>query len=38
MATQIQACFERYEKKYMLTVPQQQFLLKEMAPHMVRDR
>lgn len=37
MATQIQACFERYEKKYMLTVPQQQFLLKEMAPHMVRD-
>ena len=38
MATQIQACFERYEKKYMLTTAQQQFLLKEMAPHMVRDR
>lgn len=33
MANQIQTCFQRYEKKYMLTVPQQQFLLKEMAPY-----
>ena len=38
MANQIQTYFQRYEKKYMLTVPQQQFLLKEMAPCMERDR
>ena len=38
MENTVQYSFERYEKKYMLTVPQQQFLLKEMAPHMVRDR
>ena len=38
MANQIQTSFQRYEKKYMLTVPQQQFLLKEMQPYMERDR
>ena len=37
MANQIQTSFQRYEKKYMLTVPQQQFLLKEMQPYMERD-
>ena len=38
MANQIQTCFQRYEKKYMLTAPQQQFLLKEMVPYMERGR
>ena len=38
MADQIQTCFERYEKKYMLTTAQQQFLLNEMGPRMERDR
>lgn len=38
MANEIQTCFERYEKKYMLTAAQQQFLLHEMGPRMERDR
>lgn len=38
MASNIQTCFERYEKKYMLTAAQQAFLLNEMQPHMERDR
>ncbi len=37
MAERIQNCFERYEKKYLLTLPQQQFLLEGMRPHMRRD-
>lgn len=36
MAT-IQNCFERYEKKYCLTLTQQQFLLQGMRPYMKRD-
>ena len=34
----IQCCFERYEKKYCLTLSQQRFLLEQMIPHMKRDR
>ena len=32
MATQIQNCFERYEKKYRLTAAQQRLLLEGMRP------
>lgn len=38
MADDIQSCFERYEKKYLLTSEQQQFLLNRMEPFMQRDR
>lgn len=38
MADDIQSCFERYEKKYLLTLAQQQFLLNGMEPFMQRDR
>ncbi len=37
MADKIQSCFERYEKKYMLTPIQQRFLLDEMRPYMQAD-
>ena len=33
----IQCCFERYEKKYCLTLSQQRFLLERMAPYMKKD-
>lgn len=34
----IQCCFERYEKKYCLTLSQQRFLLERMTPYMKRTR
>ena len=37
MATQIQNCFERYEKKYRLTAAQQRLLLEGMRPYMKKD-
>ena len=37
MADKIQSCFERYEKKYMLTPDQQRFLLDGMRPYMQAD-
>ena len=37
MATQIQNCFERCEKKYRLTPDQQQAILAGMAPYMKKD-
>ena len=37
MATQIQNCFERSEKKYRLTPDQQQAILAGMAPYMKKD-
>ena len=33
----IQCCFERYEKKYCLTLSQQRFLLERMMPYMKKD-
>lgn len=33
----IQCCFERYEKKYCLTLSQQRFLLERMTPYMKKD-
>ena len=33
----IQCCFERYEKKYCLTLSQQHFLLERMTPYMKKD-
>ena len=33
----IQSCFERYEKKYCLTLSQQRFLLERMTPYMKKD-
>ena len=33
----IQSCFERYEKKYCLTLSQQCFLLERMTPYMKKD-
>ena len=33
----IQCCFERYEKKYCLTLSQQRFLLERMMPYMRKD-
>ena len=38
MADKIQNCFERYEKKYMLTIAQQQFLLERMQLYLRRDQ
>ena len=38
MDSSIQSCFERYEKKYLLTIAQQQFLLHEMQPHLQQDQ
>lgn len=37
MATEIQNCFERYEKKYRLTPAQQQTILAGMTPYIKRD-
>ena len=37
MEKQMQFRFERYEKKYLLSAAQQEFLLKEMRPHMQAD-
>ena len=37
MATQIQNCFERYEKKYRLTAAQQRLLLEGIRPYMKKD-
>lgn len=37
MANQVQSCFKRYEKKYCLTLAQQQFLLQGMQPYMKKD-
>ena len=34
----MQFSFERYEKKYLLTVQQQAFLLDGMRPHIQADR
>ena len=33
----IQCCFERYEKKYCLTLSQQRFLLERMMSYMKKD-
>ena len=33
----IQSCFKRYEKKYCLTLAQQQAILQEMQPYMKKD-
>lgn len=33
----IQCCFERYEKKYCLTLSQRRFLLERMTPYMKKD-
>ena len=33
----VQCCFERYEKKYCLTLSQQRFLLERMMPYMKKD-
>ena len=33
----IQCCFERYEKKYRLTLSQQRFLLERMMTYMKKD-
>lgn len=38
MANQIQSCFERYEKKYMLTPAQLRVMLTGMKAHMVPDQ
>lgn len=37
MERQMQFSFERYEKKYLLTAAQQEFLLKKMRPHITAD-
>ena len=33
----IQSCFERYEKKYCLSIRQQRFLIERMRPHTKKD-
>ena len=33
----IQSCFERYEKKYCLSIRQQRFLMEQMMPYMKKD-
>ena len=33
----IQCCFERYEKKYCLSIRQQRFLMEWMMPYMKKD-
>lgn len=35
--SKIQSCFERYEKKYLLTPEQYRAVLLEMAPYMMPD-
>lgn len=37
MANHIQSCFERYEKKYIVSPSQQSFLLEEIRPHIKED-
>lgn len=37
MANHIQSCFERYEKKYIVSPAQQKFLLEEIRPHIKED-
>ena len=37
MAEKIQCCFERYEKKYILTRAQQEYIIDNMRGHMVPD-
>ena len=38
MGNMIQSCFQRYEKKYLLTQKQYQAMRSGMAPHMTADR
>ena len=37
MAENIQCCFQRYEKKYILSRAQQEYIMKIMRAHMVPD-
>ena len=37
MAENIQCCFQRYEKKYILSRAQQEYIMKNMRARMVPD-